>query len=1173
LKRKREITWVVIFFAFTVCSLISREIENLAPPPLKTEMDEEPPSLLIRTLKTDIETAGYYELLSWCERLGLSQKGDREELKNRLFNYYGISPVTEREPVSKAKRIITIKSARKTEYFTIEKIDEDYISLAGEVILEMRDTEKGNNHIIKADKIFFNQSESLLTASGNIEYILEERGRSDQFKGNSLTFDIEDWSGVFFQGVSETERQVEDKSITFYYSGETIHRTGNDIITLTDGKITSSLMENPYYHIRAKKIWVLAPGEWGLKDAVLYVGRIPLLYIPFFFRSGDELFFHPSVGYRDKEGYYIQTTTYLLGEKEKKRSALSFLQPVDEEETYKKEIRGLFLRRTDPLTPSERRRAEFIKRSGSFIKVIFDIYTRLGAFAGVKGKLAQMGTLDYFEFSTGVGRSRNIYFDSQTGLYTPFWPTEEGKYSSIWNTPLFLGLDFPIRYGIMGDFSLKDTFFTLSGDFNMFSDPYFLRDFNRREEEVDWGKLLGLEGEEDEGVQTGRIMESFSWLLRGTLTPDTEIVRPYLQEADITRFDLSMYWKSKEIPDSGVTGLDSEIDGYIPPTARTEFFFPERRFFYPESYMLPEFFGKLSGTIFQYTGKPSDKMEGGGEEKGNVISPGKGIESPWEMPEEYKEEEEEIKEDLFNMKAPELMEDLPIAPEKELTPFTHSLSYNILPRMSFDNRMNSDLWEKPEDVDFSKSYSLLSTKNTATLRYQANVFEKFLIFSLAPSIRTDYSKHFDKAESVEEEKWQSYLVQDYYSSLFAITNKLSLSSYPLQTLENLSTSRVSYNLDTKLYEKKLKYIDEDNFPHYGDYPFVWDKEFVTTHLLSLTLNYNIRDELQSFKIETILPPLDEEISSFLNIRTKPLVSELSGKIKKIDEEWKLQPFSITETLYFTSSTYLKETLKYDFQKSEWSTSRTTLRLGFFEDRLSLTELFIFGDEKYSPLFEYPVLSDTKLRLWWFTAGFSVRRTKPAVFIRDERWVEEEEEKFIPETFSTGLNGKIESDPLWKNRITVGADINASYSINFIRFTENRLDLKFGLNFAIYKFLNMKFTVHSENINTYRYFKAFSNKVNQEVINPLDDLKKSINFFDEQERRESFFKARSVSLSMIHHLHDWDLSLIYEAKPELRTDEMGYKYYQWARSFSINVRWNPIPEIKSRIRYEDEEINF
>ncbi|HUX20770.1 MAG TPA: hypothetical protein VMW69_05995, partial [Spirochaetia bacterium] len=565
-------------------------------------------SLFEKTLPSDIDTASYYELLAWVRRLGLSEKGGRSELQQRLRSYYKLAASAGTPPDQNPnQRIITVKSARTAEYFTVEKVNQKYIRLSGGVDLEMYDPKTNTTHTITADTILFNQTEKTITASGNIEYLLTGPQKKEDFRGESLTFNVDNWNGIFFQGVSQSQKSIDKNSLTFYYSGKTIHRLSNDVVTLDNGTITSSEDLPPNYKITASHIWVLAPGEWALSNAVLYLGRVPLFYFPFFFHPGDNLFFHPSAGYREEEGYYLQTTTYLLGRRSKVNSSLSFLQVAEDTNVnYNTQIRGLFLHKTTAVTPAEQKQVPYNSQD-SYVKLLADIYSRLGVFAGIDSKIVDLGILKNLQANLTVARSRNIFLDQ--GGYTQFLQQADGTFTSLWNTSSIFGTTLPIRYGFDLEFQLGSPIFSVTGSMPFYSDPFYVRDFSDRSESMDWSKILGLSGSSTTSSTTTQTtsqtqgLSSLLWSLHTTLSPDTTPLKPYVAQAAITAADMSMYWLTRSRSTTGVTGLDPSLPNYITgglnSATKSDFYFPDSQFFYPQSYILPSISAKITGTIFQ----------------------------------------------------------------------------------------------------------------------------------------------------------------------------------------------------------------------------------------------------------------------------------------------------------------------------------------------------------------------------------------------------------------------------------------------------------------------------------------------------------------------------------------------------------------------------------------------
>jgi hypothetical protein len=458
--------------------------------------------LVQKTLGNDINTASYYELVSWCRDLGLDDTGTRQALQQRLYAFYGISaPPVETAPEGKS-RLLEIKSAKETQYFTIEQVDEDYVLLLGDVLVEIKEEEA--THRIRAHRILLNETENILSAEGGIEYTLIKGTEEEVFRGQRLTFNVDSWEGVFFSGGMEADRTIGGESIRFHFTGESISRLEGNTVVINRGQITScDLEEDPHYHIRARKIWVLAPNEWAILNAVLYVGRVPLLYLPFFFRPGDEFFFHPAIGYRDPEGQFIQTTTYLIGQKKRSSSALSFLAATEESTTqYEVQREGLFLR-PNPDKP-------IVIDEDRFLKVMLDLYSRLGVFAGMEASFPKV------DFKGGVARSIMMY-----GLAPE---TNRFGFESSWN--------------------LGNAPNSFTGNFEYFSDPTFPEDFYNRAEETGLTRIMGIEPIEE--ATTAEEKQTLTWEMRAKLDFSDKFDTPLVKTLSFPYITANVLWEDVE---------------------------------------------------------------------------------------------------------------------------------------------------------------------------------------------------------------------------------------------------------------------------------------------------------------------------------------------------------------------------------------------------------------------------------------------------------------------------------------------------------------------------------------------------------------------------------------------------------------------------------------------------
>jgi lipopolysaccharide assembly outer membrane protein LptD (OstA) len=393
----------------------------------------------LKVTEMDIRTSTLLELAEWCRSLGLSEGGSKQELDLRLREHYGIGAEEKTIPLANGEtgeqKTIIIESARSTEYFTLEVVNEDYARLEGNVIVSLKDEDAV--HRIQAWEIVYNRTRNTMTAKGNVEYKKESGDSIETFKGDSLTINLDTFAGIFTGGASERSTansgSSEDEQSTAYrFEGNVISRSEDGVTILQDAIVTNGKNEENYWSIKASKIWLLPGSDFAIFNAILKVGEIPILYIPFFFLPADEIIFHPVIGTRTREGYFFQTTTYILGrpkasETEEKSTTSIFGNSSDMEKTRN----GLFLRSTGQKSrdPNDTR-----------LSILFDAYANLGLYLGTELELPDLGILDNLNLSFGLGFTRDIY-EFSPEWYTPFAPDFNGE--SNWNWSKLFAEEIP----------------------------------------------------------------------------------------------------------------------------------------------------------------------------------------------------------------------------------------------------------------------------------------------------------------------------------------------------------------------------------------------------------------------------------------------------------------------------------------------------------------------------------------------------------------------------------------------------------------------------------------------------------------------------------------------------------------------------------------------------------
>ncbi|HUX11843.1 MAG TPA: hypothetical protein VMW87_02375 [Spirochaetia bacterium] len=1146
--------------------------------------------LLAKSIPRDIDTASFFQLADWLRQLGLSTKGDRRELMTRLYEHYGLKPPVEKPPETSG-RIISIESAGESSYFRIEQADQRYLRLSGGVDLKMTDRKTGEVHEIKADEIVFNQTENILTARGNIRYTITRGTQNELFTGQGLTFRLDNWDGFFIDGTSYRTQQIEGKPFDFSYSGTYISRSKDNIVVLDGGVVTSSQADPPNYEIRAKRIWVLDEGEWGLQDALLYVGRIPVLYLPFFFKPGRQVIFHPALGFRSREGSYLQTTVYLVGQKQDTSSPLSFLQLGEGGLNAPREPNGLFLQlkknpatgtspatgtQTTAATPASQAagspasgqsagnpatpaspatgtspasgQTDAAAASGQagaaqtptgaattgpaawILKAMADVYTRLGALLALQGDFPAAAPGTNISFYAGLAGSRNLY-SSGYGVvsgYSPYFQTSDGRLVSNWNDSSFLGLPIPLRYRLNFDAQTQSPILNLHFQLPYLSDRYFLEDFGNRSEGMDWSQFLGL------GSSTKQLppeIDSFTWQLASSLNLPTAGASPGLSALSITRLNASLAWQSKALG----TGDPSYV---TPPELQNLDRSPNAYFFYPDLLVLPDIGLHAAGTIAATpTASTTPAANRAAPPSAAQIVP------PWHQ--ETASTPAVGGSQLGTAPGGTILPPLQqsIAEANIPNVLTARLGYDFAPGLLLQARTDSGGWTVPSLVDYTTQYWTMQSQDTATLSYGVNLYQNILALNGSLVFSGQYRSVFGRANSVDDPTWTSLTQQAGQFSGLGVTDNLTLTSQPLQALSALSQSTVSYNLAVLIFSRAYASSDANGNPVYANSWTTWDPSSVKTHSLQLTLNAKALAANQQLQLTAVLPPLQRQYTGALDLQTGPFRHQVSAGVlyplaSVPDQLPTFQPVIAAETVTFGTIGSFKQTAQYDPQNDYATQAVSTLSLGPVSAGLTLSrsDSFSFG-------------------------GVGVG------------WIDNLDPTFRPQAFSLGVNGTVQPDPFWKNRVTIGAGVTSQWQLNLLRFTDSTFTFGFNFTVKIAKFLDLTFASLSQNNLTFLYIPAFAQKVGRPWRNPLVDLAKSFNFFNTADREESGFKLQQLSLSAVHDLGDWTLSVTYAGSPQLTTLSSGVKQYQWNSQVSIDVVWKPIPEIRTTTQVDQGEIQF
>jgi lipopolysaccharide assembly outer membrane protein LptD (OstA) len=1090
-----------------------------------------------RQTELELKSSTLPELAVWCRSLGLSEGGTKEELAKRIREHFGLP---EAKGADENRKILIIESAQSTEYFKVDVIDEDYARLKGDVILTLHD--KDDVHKIKADEVLFNRTRNIITARGKVEYRKEKGDTTEIFRGENITVNIDDWDSVFLEG--DSEKMLASENTAYRFEGTVISRSYDDVMILSKARISNANNEEALWSISASKLFLLPGSDFAVFNAVLRVGEIPVLYFPFFYYSADDLIFHPVIGYRTREGSFVQTSTYIMGRPKGDTTEKSSITKIlGSSSDMEKERNGIFLRSTGKKATNT---------DVTTLKLMADYYVNLGAYTGFDFYMPQKGILNSLDLSLGAGFSRTL---TKIGSdYTPY-ATQNFDGSVEWNNSNLFSQTVPFRYRMKIQSSVKGIYGGLSWNIPFYSDPYIDRDFYLdRAESMDWVNMIQQGSEIDEDVLAKQDIGAYQWQINGNISPPTGFLSPYITSMSLNNLSTTLAFKT--IRNNEIYSINQEHPG--------------RDFFAPDKYTIYSASGSVSGTPLTI-GKQTSSAN---TSKTETEDPFKGIGTPrppWENIENNKE-----KKSSEDKLAPPVLNKTFDLPRTGNSIF--SIGYQLSPASSSELQFISgnNHWKTSEDINWSEIQSVLSNfSGNGNLNFNFNhsegLFSNTLTFSGSGNWR-DYNYLNDEAEEyrtpqtpqgvkdekrIEAAKKQQYSLTN-YSTAYTYNTTLK----PLYKDSIFGQSNIQYSLGGTLVKSK-RYTD-GNGPELTPQWGTWQKEQtkdgeeilgLRNHRLTSNIAANVMDKQQNLTVSTDLPPLDPLIQT--NVTFRAWYSTTSARIdftkpemwlNEPNDDWKIDPLHLTETLTFgkisTFSYYMVMEPEDDFKVTTITSSLT---------------------------------------LWDFKASFSAVKLHKWKFMPDDpdsptqggKWVQQtdEEQSINPRDLTFSYAKSSPEQDIVKNRLNFSFNVNTRLFFDLQRHTNSNFQLTTGFTLKVNKFMDLSLSATSENAVIFRYFKNVPGMedltkmyIDGPQNNLFTDIIDSFNFFDESKRQRSGFKMKRFNFKAVHHLGDWDATLDVAISPYLDSKSFPPKYDINAE-ISFLVQWSAISEIKTDLKYE------
>ena len=1086
-------------------------------------------------LEMEIRTSTLSELAVWCRSLGLSESGTRAELSERLRNYFNLP----QPAANNDRRIITIDSTQITEYFKIDVIDEEYARLLGNVSLSLIDGSV--IHKIRADEILFNRTRNIVTAAGQVVYERFDDNKTETFRGDKITVDLDSWSGIFMNG--DTTRELESDGTAYLFSGSVISRGDEDVTVLADARITNAANEEALWSINASRLWLLPGSEFALLNAVLKVGEIPVMYIPFFYIPGDDLFFHPVLGYRNRDGGFIQTTTYILGQPRSSTSeASSISRMFGNTDGMEMELDGLFLRSTgrkisDPNELS--------------LKVMADYYVNLGFYIGLDLSSPKIGVLNPLDFSFGLGFTRTVSLIGNN--YTPYTVNKKGELdgSVDWNHSNLFSLPVPFRYRMRLNSSLSGRYGSLSWDLPLYSDPTVNSDLLNRSENMDWVNMIQQGASLNINNNSQNEVTSYQWHVNGNITPSVAFMTPYVSRINISNLSTALSFKT--IEDKKIRESNANSPGL--------------HFYAPDKYTIYNLSLSIAGTPLSLGGAGRPNTVNSAAETDDPLRGIGAPISPWPDNNDNSDNGNS-QTDTDALKPPVLSQSFNLP---RIGNLAFSIDYQITPASSMELQFLPDNWDSYSDVDWSEIQSVISSVGGSSsinfrLNHTSGLFNN--LFTLSGNgtwrdylVLNEEAAIFQTYGAMDEKKIDNARRQMYsqtnYSTSYAYTGTI----LPFYNNAVFGQTNFQYSFRGTLVRSKRWTVEESpDGPQLTPQLGKWAKEErkdgedifgLTSHRLSANLAANIMDYNQNISLSTDIPPLDWSISVNATFRFWISETNINFRFERPDTEdgnteWIFKPVNITETLRFWNIGSYVFSIIIDPHENNGVTNIST-----------------------------------SVTLWNFKIAFSADKSLRQEFVPIDKsleasggtWQQYGEPVLQPKALSFSYNNSFPAAELIKNRLLISFDVNTSLTYDLQRHTNSNFLLTFGFKLTIPGLLEFSMSATTYNSVIWRYFKDFKGMEDLTSMYPSGpqnnffiDLLDSFNFFDEAKRRRSGFKIQRFDLSVTHFLGDWQAELGVSMYP-YRGDERNFKI---TADISFVIQWRPITEIRTDMQYSGRQ---
>ncbi|AJA90611.1 membrane protein [Borreliella chilensis] len=1117
-------SFVILFIFLTVSNVIFAQTVN--DENYKKRRDKL--TLSQKSYLRELELSTDEDLKKWALKEGLKET-DVSKIRELLLKKFGIDPelfIKGKGLAGSGRYKIIIETTDNLENFTYELTKDENIVFEGRVNILVEDIKENKKHNIKGDRIVLNKNSKKLYSIGNVEYILDmDSNEKLYFYGNEFFVDFDSQNFLLKDGILQKKMQKNQIDHILSFGGKVLKKIDNDVTILEQAFATTSKIPEPYYSIKASKIWVLPSGDFGFLNAIFYMGKVPVFYIPFFFRPGDSLFFNPSLGLNPRKGFSIFNTIYLLGKKSSSEDS-SFLD-FDFNSVYNSSKKPYI--RNGYLTYF------FAENSSSnvdkdYVKLIFDIYANLGFYSGIDFDLGN--TLVYFktfEGNFGLGFTRNVY--SYGGGYYPFdnrtLKQSLFNFSNLNKGDIF-GFEVPFRYlfKLKTEFLLSDALFSVL--LEHYSDPYVNIDFRDRIEGSTFFSLLNLD---KDSVKEQTSINTFDWNL-------SSFYSRTFDDNSILDYKLNNL------------GLSFKLSGYenlyvkSPLEKPKEINDPTRKWFYLERIYFPyidlNFQKDLYNNKWIFSSNNAKEM---------IMRP--------EI-KNIKEKDKNIVKGEDTEKIKDLSKNLYISPEPIVSNETNQFDsffvrFGINPYLRNNVFFNNYGITSPKDFNYEIKNYLFDIKNKTDIKIHADFYNRLITFENLLYLNTIEYNPLNKDFKLEEKDKKSE---------HSIINQINLNLLPFIRYPLFSRSVLKFENKFTFYSFNKKYdAAAKSLVNKNSSIFLSDPEtFYQSLTASLIYDYNyfnaeLSGELKNsfedikasseLKISLDFPYLLQEAGIGIKYSKKfkedvlknPGISVVQPFLNPLEPQKPSSPYKNLEmapALYYKIEPRYLDYFKFRFLAAYDPLINRVSELSFKLNVFDFQFLFVMKDD-----FEYnydPLKGD------FSKIGITT--------------------KLVPYSFDSSYKKDLYVLNFFDKKLSFSLGIDTGWKINLQKFTDNELWSALTFKVKYTEFFEIYFSTRSVNTKTFKYFKGYMDQIGLESVNVFTDLLKSFNFFNSQDRKDSLFKIKKFSSGFKFNFYDWKFVGEYNLEPDLLRGSDGIYSPIWRNNFTIYISWNFFAPVKA-----------